>query len=458
MILQSSFHQKLWNPEYFSILWSGIDSFEWEKEYYSTSSIQWTNIIAPEEIITYENRPSRANMQPIIWAVWFAKMAKTLKVIKIDEEFAEKSIFSTWFALIYGNPDSIDSGYLKYFFLSSDFNSQKDRLSTGTTQVAINQKGIEKIEIPLFDIETQQLIVSEIEKQFSRLDEWLSSLLRIRQNLKSYRASLLKSAIEWRLTEEWRKENPDIESAEKLLDRIRIARREKWLSENPGKKYKEIENNEELNIIDLPILWIKTTVGFISDSISTWPFGTMLHKSDYINNWIPLINPANIVDWKIVPNYRNSIDNKTAKRLDTYILKEWDIVIWRRWEMGRCAMITNIENWWLCGTGSFFMRLNKFIDRRFFMVFFTSNPSLQYLNRNSIGTTMNNLNNKIMTIMPINLPPLAEQHRIVEILEEKFSVIDALESLVNANIRRAENLKQAILKKAFSGELVWENH
>ena len=56
----------------------------------------------------------------------------------------------------------------------------------------------------------------------------------------------------------------------------------------------------------------------------------------------------------------------------------------------------------------------------------------------------------------IPLPPLPEQHRIVEILEEKFSVIDALESIVNANIRRAKNLKQAILKRAFAGELVWE--
>gem|GEM_PF-3234300 len=67
-------------------------------------------------------------------------MAKTLKVLKIDEEFAEKAILSTGFALIYGNPEKVDTDYLRYFFLSSQFNSQKDSFSTGTTQVAINQK------------------------------------------------------------------------------------------------------------------------------------------------------------------------------------------------------------------------------------------------------------------------------------------------------------------------------
>ena len=56
----------------------------------------------------------------------------------------------------------------------------------------------------------------------------------------------------------------------------------------------------------------------------------------------------------------------------------------------------------------------------------------------------------------INLPPLLEQHRIVEILEEKFSIIDSLESLVEANIKRAKNLKQAILKTAFAGEIIVE--
>jgi type I restriction enzyme S subunit len=93
--------------------------------------------------------------------------------------------------------------------------------------------------IPLPSLQTQQLIVSEIEKQFSRLDEGLSSLLKIRQNLKNYRASILKSAAEGRLTEEWRKEQKDIVPASVLLVRILEERKRKFLSENPGKNYKE---------------------------------------------------------------------------------------------------------------------------------------------------------------------------------------------------------------------------
>ena len=461
MILQSSFHQKLWNPEYFSILWSGIDSFEWEKEYYSTSSIQWTNIIAPEEIITYENRPSRANMQPIIWAVWFAKMAKTLKVIKIDEEFAEKSIFSTWFALIYGNPDSIDSGYLKYFFLSSDFNSQKDRLSTGTTQVAINQKGIEKIEIPLFDIETQHLIVSEIEKQFSRLDEWLSSLLRIRANLKSYRASLLKSAVEWRLTEEWRRENPDIESAEKLLDRIRTVRREKWLSENLGKKYKEPERIDEwIDDAQLPEKWKFSRVEEISDTMFDWPFGSHLTSRDYVVEWVQVIRLENIEEMEFNRDKTAFISLEKYETLKRHTLQTNDIIFSSFvWDNIKACLLPELEFISINKADCFCIRFWHDLIVKKYLLFSLSNHWMKkQIQKISHWITRVRINLWQLRSLIINIPPLLEQHRIVEILEEKFTVIDSLESLVNTNIRRAENLKQAILKKAFSGELVWENH
>ena len=71
-------------------------------------------------------------------------------------------------------------------------------------------------------------IVAEIEKQFSRLDEAVTNLKRVKANLKRYKAAVLKAAVEGKLTEEWRKAHPDVEPASELLKRILAERRAKW--------------------------------------------------------------------------------------------------------------------------------------------------------------------------------------------------------------------------------------
>ena len=95
------------------------------------------------------------------------------------------------------------------------------------------------MEIPLYSLTQQQDIVDEIEKQISRLDNGLQSLENIKADLKSYKASVLKSAVEGKLTEQRRKENKNIESASKLLENILSERKKQREQNNQGKKYKE---------------------------------------------------------------------------------------------------------------------------------------------------------------------------------------------------------------------------
>ena len=88
----------------------------------------------------------------------------------------------------------------------------------------------------------------------------------------------------------------------------------------------------------------------------------MLHKADYVDDGIPLVNPVNLIDERIVINRSMLISETTKERLARYILKEGDIVVARRGEIGRCAVVGSEENGWLCGTGSFFIR-PKFTSR-----------------------------------------------------------------------------------------------
>jgi type I restriction enzyme S subunit len=102
--------------------------------------------------------------------------------------------------------------------------------------------------------------------------------------------------------------------------------------------------------------WISTTLDKATGGVFTGPFGSLLHKSDYVTGGIPLVNPAHITNIGIEPDLQKTISAETAERLTSYIMREGDIVIGRRGEMGRCALVTDVEDGWLCGTGSFFIK------------------------------------------------------------------------------------------------------
>lgn len=438
------------NKQYFTILWSWINEFEWEKNYYSTSSIKWTEILEPEEIITYKTRPSRANMQPLVGVVCFAKMSQTLKVFKIDEDLAKSSILSTWFSLILPNKELVSSEYLKYYFLSSDFNSDKDSLSTGTTQVAINNDWIKKIEIPLPSLPTQHLIVSEIEKQFSRLDEWLLSLRRAKENLKKYKASVLKSAVEWKLTEDFRK-TQKLESASILLEKILEERKKKFLSENPGKKYKEPEGikQEDLPNIELPEGWEWSKISQLFKIIWWWTPST--NETNFWNWDIPWITSADIY-WIKNIEIRKYITKDAVNNSATNLTPPWTIIVVTRVWLWKIAITDknicfNQDCQWLIDQSNL---LNKDFVLLFLSVF------VKKFIYESRWTTIPWVTKKQLEEIIFPLPPLSEQNEIVKIVESKLSVVEKLEKLVDENIKRSENLKQSILKKAFEGELVRE--
>ena len=92
-------------------------------------------------------------------------------------------------------------------------------------QKRVSTTYLKEAKIPVAPLDQQKRIVAEIEKQFSRLDEAVANLKRVKANLKRYKAAVLKAAVEGKLTEEWRKQHPDVEPADKLLERILAARR-----------------------------------------------------------------------------------------------------------------------------------------------------------------------------------------------------------------------------------------
>jgi type I restriction enzyme S subunit len=142
----------------------------------------------------------------------------------------------------------------------------------------------------------------------------------------------------------------------------------------------------------------------------------------------PVINPASIQNEKIVPIDKMAVDDKTLERLASFKLKSGDIVMARRGEMGRCAIVTEGESGWLCGTGSLILRPSALIYARFLVLVIGSPFGREYLGSSSVGATMQNLNQSILLNLPFGLPPIVEQQRIVAKVDDLMALCDQLEA------------------------------
>ena len=235
-------------------------------------------------------------------------------------------------------------------------------------------------------------------------------------------------------------QNPDDEPASVLLERIR-AEKERLIVEGKIKRDKNesvifrrdnshyekrfnIDNciDEELPF-DLPDTWTWCRLSSLLVKASTGPFGSMLHKEDYTPKGIPLINPANIINGQISEAGIKYVSDETAQRLSSYRLNIGDVVIGRRGEMGRSAVVKQNHDQWLCGTGCFYVTTcDGFVPD--YLVFLLKAPCFQgALLEKSVGTTMNNLNHTILSELLIPLPPTLEQIRIMNEYEHVCSLL-----------------------------------
>ena len=168
---------------------SGINKFNDNKEYLDTSSVEGINNISIGETITYDQRPSRANMQPIPDSVWFAKMKgsyKNLIIGKSDVDLIDSNILSTGFQGIKASRE-LPLSLLTAFIISKEFNSQRDLNSVGTTMAGINNETFMKINVPLLT----ESKIKEFDNKYRLLVDELSILRRKINSLKQEKSLLL---------------------------------------------------------------------------------------------------------------------------------------------------------------------------------------------------------------------------------------------------------------------------
>ena len=199
---------------------------------------------------------------------------------------------------------------------------------------------------------------------------------------------------------------------------------------------------------NLPSGWSPTKIEQILVEIQTGPFGSALHQSDYQLGGTPVINPASIQNERIVPIDKMAVGPITLERLASFKLQTGNIIMGRRGEMGRCAVVSKLERGWLCGTGSLILRPSEYLYPHFLAMLIRSPFSRQYLDGTAVGTTMQNLNQTILLNLSFGLPPFAEQHRIVAKVDELMALCDRLEASLAIGDDTRRRLLDALLHKA----------
>ena len=199
--------------------------------------------------------------------------------------------------------------------------------------------------------------------------------------------------------------------------------------------------------------WERVKLCEVVDNIQIGPFGTQLHQHDYVTGGIPLVNPTHIKKGKIVPDDDLTVSEEKYVELSNYYLRPGDTIMGRRGEMARCALVTTKESGWLCGTGSLFVRPNlSLIEPQFLAMLLGSSATKNYLEQAASGSTMSNLNLKILNNTPILFPDLETQTRVVLEIEARLSEADVLEQTLRTELQRAGRLRQSVLKQAFAGD------
>ena len=180
----------------------------------------------------------------------------------------------------------------------------------------------------------------------------------------------------------------------------------------------------------------------------------MVHKSDYVStNGTPIINPANIVNGRILNGGIKKVSNNKVVELTKYRLSENDILLARRGDLKKCAIVTNSHVNSLCGTGTFFLHL-IFISPHYFRNIYSSNLVQDILKKDCVGATMDNLNQSVLANIFIPIPPLGEQMRINKRLEYYFSLLNLVEDEGNNLHVTIKQAKSKILNLAIHGKLV----
>ncbi|HHX2522203.1 TPA: restriction endonuclease subunit S [Neisseria subflava] len=367
--------------------------------------------------------------------------------------------------------ENIDKTFI--YYLLDKVTNELYAKAHGSGMVHVTKGKFEATSVNIPPFETQQAIVNKIESLFDEIDEGIGRLKTAAQQIQQYRQSLLKNAFNGELTKEWRSKHADaLPSANELLAQIQTTREQHhaqqladWQTavsqwEQNGKEGKKPSKPKaptqavkfEDNFADLPSGWGAIKINQVAE-IFTGATPLKSNANYYENGSIPWVTSGSLNN-EFVDSADSFVTDLALKETNLKLLPKHTLLVAMYGEgktRGKCSelLIEATTNQAIAG-----IVLNEKypISRKFLKFYMFKNYA--DIRRQSSGGVQPNLNLSLVGNIIFPLPCLAEQTQIVAILESKLTACDQLAAELAKQLKQAELLKQAVLKAAFSGNLL----
>jgi type I restriction enzyme S subunit len=356
----------------------------------------------------------------------------------------------------------------------------------------VRPKDIESFTFHLPPLNEQHRIVAKIEELFSELDKGIENLKTAREQLKVYRQALLKHAFEGKLTVPWRAANPDkLESAAALLARIQTERDQRYRqqlqqweqSKSPSvpllqrgkttsaaasvphfekgglggiskpkapKPLPPLTAEELAELPELPEGWGWVKLGELTWSVKDGPH----FSPKYVESGIPFISGGNIrpdgVDFEKAKHISKELHEELCKRCKPEV---GDVLYTKGGTTGIARVNTfNVDfNVWVHVA---VLKLTSVVKPFYLQHALNSSFCYSQSQKYTHGVGNQDLGLTRMVNIVLAICSIEEQEEVIKIVDDKMSVIDQLDQTLAAALQQSEALRQSILKKAFSGQLV----
>ena len=181
-----------------------------------------------------------------------------------------------------------------------------------------------------------------------------------------------------------------------------------------------------------------TTLGELASNggIQIGPFGSQLHAHEYVDEGVPVVMPTDLTAEGLRYDTLRMISEGTAERLAKHRVRTWDILLPRRGDLNKRALINDHEAGWLCGTGSVRVRLDRPDDAPLVVRLLRSTDVVRWLEMNAVGTTMPNLNADIVSRIPVSMPDAENRDRYTSLVSSASALSSGLNTALTS-VRRA---------------------
>jgi type I restriction enzyme S subunit len=363
--------------------------------------------------------------------------------------------------------EEVESKWILYWLMSPAGRRAIEAVGSSTSGLhTLSLSKVSSLPTPLAPKEDQSRAIAYIELHLSRLDETIATLQAIQAKLKQARASILKAAVEGRLVETEaelaQRQSSCFESGDQLLLRS-LGEREvqhngESSKEQRSRRYKTPSSPDPQSVdgLRLPPGWALSSIEQISSglrySLCIGPFGSNLKVSDYCEEGVPLIFVRNIRAENFSIEQATFVTHVKAAELAAHMARPGDILITKMGDPpGDSAIYPAGFPEAVITADVIKLHVASTYSLRFILYALRSPFLRRQILSQTKGVAQKKVSLERFAKIPIPIPPFAEQERIADEVERRFSVLDQVEATVNASFRRCGQLRQAVLKRAFAG-------